>query len=125
MSNIEPLAREWMKHKHAETNAQKKRLETEVKLVEAIGAKPEGAETHDIGKYKVTLTGKMTRSLVMPEWEKVKSKIDMNLWPVKTVTSADATGCKYLANNDPEIWAMVSSAFITKPAKTAVAVKEA
>ena len=99
MSNIEPLAREWMKHKRAETNAQKRRLETEVKLVEAIGAQPEGAETHDIGKYKVTLTGKMTRSLDALAWENVKSNIGIDMWPVKTVTTADATGCKYLANN--------------------------
>ena len=125
MSNIEPLAGEWLKHKKAEAKAQKLRLETEVKLIEAIGAKTEGAETHDIGKYKVTLTGNLTRKLDAAAWEKVKSKIDPAMWPVKVVTSADATGCKYLANNEPEIWAMISSAFETKPAKTSVAVKEA
>ena len=124
MSNVESLARDWMTAKHDENEAKKARLNVEGQLIEALGAKQEGAETHTIGNYKVTLTGKLTRSMDADVWEKVKNNIPDDLWPVATKVSVDIKGMKWLQENDTATWKNISAAFATKPAKTAVAVKE-
>lgn len=124
MSNIEPLAKEWLDLKKTEAQAAAKRKKIEDQLVAALGAREEGAETHEVGPYKVTITGKLTRSVDPVAWESVKGRIDQNMWPVKVSTSVDAPGVKYLQNNEPDLWKAISVAFETKPAKTAVAVKE-
>jgi len=124
MSNVETLARDWIAAKHDENTARKARLELEGQLIEALGAKPEGAETHEIGDYKVTLTGKLTRSLDIDAWYEVKNSIPTDLWPVTVKITADIKGMKWLQEKDPTNWAKISEAFTTKPAKTAVAVKE-
>ena len=124
MTNVETLARDWISAKHDESTAQKSRLNIEAQLIEALGAKVEGAETHEIGNYKVTLTGKLSRSLDQAVWAIVKRDIPTAMRPVKTTVTADTTGVKWLQENKPEMWAKVSEAFTTKPAKTACAVRE-
>jgi hypothetical protein len=36
---------------------------------------------------------------------------------------ADATGCKWLADNEPAIWRKIAQAFETKPGKVSVKVE--
>ena len=124
MSNIEKLAADWIEAKKAETLAKTQRTAIEDQLTEALDVKIEGATTYQVGPYKVTLTGKQTRSMDAEVWNQVKDRIPENMWPVKVSTTVDATGCKYLADIAPDIWAKISEAFTTKPAKPAVAVKE-
>lgn len=122
--NIEAFARGWLAAKADEERANKARISIENELVNALGARVEGAVTHDLGPYKVVITGKLTRKIDLAEWDKVKDNIPAEMHPVKVTTTVDATGCKYLANNEPDLWAKISSAFTTAPAKTSVAVKE-
>lgn len=124
MSNIEPLAEEWLALKKAEAQAAAKRKKIEDQLIAALGAKEEGAQTHEVGPYKVTVTGKLTRSMDAVAWDSVKGRIPESMWPVKTSVSVDSPGVKYLQNNEPDMWKAISIAFETKPAKTAVTVKE-
>ena len=54
---------------------------------------------------------------------KVKDKISSNLHPVKVSISADAAGCRYLAEKEPRLWSKVSKAFTTKSGKIGVKVE--
>ena len=44
--------------------------------------------------------------------------------PVSMVPKADAKGMKYLADNEPTLWAIIAEAFTTKPGKVGVKVEK-
>jgi len=52
----------------------------------------------------------------------VKDRIPTALHPIKVKIEADAAGMKWLANNDPDMWAKVAEAFETRPGKIGVKV---
>lgn len=123
-SNVEGLCGAWLEAKRREDEAKKARIEFEAQLSAALEKKPEGAITHKLTAYKVTLTQPIYRKLDVIKWDGVKDLIDPNMWPIKTIIEADATGCKYLANNEPATWAMIAPAFTVTPGKVGVEVKE-
>lgn len=123
-TNIEALCRDWIEAKKAENAANRQRIAIEEQIAQALESRPEGAITHKLDGYKVTLTQPVTRKLDVDAWEKVKGLIPMSLAPVKTKIEADGTGCKYLAENRPEIWAKIATAFETKPGKLGVKCEE-
>jgi len=123
MSNTEALCAEWLEAKRAEEKARNQRIAIESQLAEAFCVPEEGSKTHQLDDYKLTLTQPVSRKLDAKEWDKVKGKIDANLHPVKVKIEADATGCKYLAKNEPDIWAAIASAFETNPGKIGVEVE--
>ena len=123
MSNIDALARAWLDAKSAETKAQKERYAIEAQLCEALETNAEGAITHKLEDYKVTLNQPVTRKLDPKAWELVKDDCPQALRPVKVRLEADATGCKWLHNNEPEIWRKIAQAFETKPGKVGVKVE--
>ena len=95
----------------------------EEKLAAFLETKNEGSITHKLEEFKVTLTQPVTRKLDLVQWEKVKSKIDESLYPIKTVVSADPIGCRYLAEKEPKLWAKIAPAFETKSGKIGVKVE--
>ena len=124
MSNLATLARDWLDAKRDEKKANMRRLDIEAQLAEALEIKSEGASTTHIEGYKITATQPVTRKVDPVAWEKVKNKLPTILWPVKFKLEADATGCKYLANNEPELWSMVAEAFEAKPGKIGFKIEE-
>jgi hypothetical protein len=122
-SNVEGLCGAWLEAKRREDDAKKARLEVEAQIGAALEKKPEGAITHKLEHYKVTLSQPIYRKVDPVKWDGVKTLISANLWPVKTILEADATGCKYLANNEPALWAMIAGAFTVTPGKVGVEVK--
>ena len=123
-SNIEGLCGAWLEAKRREDEAKKARLEVEAQIGAALEKKPEGAITHRLEHYKVTLTQPIYRKLDIEKWPTVKTLIGADMWPVKVIVEADATACKYLANNEPQLWAMIADAFTVTPGKVGVEVKE-
>jgi len=124
MSNIDGLAADWLSAKAEEQAANMRRLAIEKELTAALEAKDEGSITHTLETHKVTMTQPVTRKLDVRKWEMVNAKIPETLWPVKVVTSADAAGMKWLAENEPKMWASIASAFETKAGKIGVKVEE-
>jgi hypothetical protein len=122
-SNVEGLCGAWLEAKRREDEAKKARLEVEAQIGAALEKKPEGAITHKLEHYKVTLSQPIYRKVDPVKWDGVKTLISANLWPIKTIIEADATGCKYLANNEPALWAMIAGAFTVTPGKVGVEVK--
>lgn len=123
MTNVEKLCEAWIEAKRAETIANAQRIAIEKELSEALDVPTEGSKTHKLDHFKVTVTQPVSRKLDVKKWDGVKSKIPTNLHPVKTKIEADATGCKYLFANDPEMWAQIAEAFETKPGKIGIKVE--
>ena len=124
ISNIEGLCGAWLEAKRREDDGKRQRLEVEAHIGAALEKKPEGAITHKLEHYKVTLTQPIYRKLDLEKWPIVKNLIGQEFWPIKTVIEADPTGCKWLAKERPDLWAMIADAFTVTPGKVGVEVKE-
>ena len=123
MTNLEALARDWLIAKAEEEAARVRRLIVEEDLCAALELKSEGALTHHVGKYKITLVQNINRKLLADIWARVQDKCPSKLRPVKVKLEADPAGCKWLAANEPQIWASIADAFEIKPAKIGVKVQ--
>jgi len=123
MSNIDGLAAEWLAIKAQEKEVIAKRHAIEEQLVKALEAKDEGSISHKLKSHKVTLTQPVSRKVDPLMWDKVKDKIPEHMHPVKTTVSADAVGCRYLAEKEPVLWRKVAKAFESKQGKIGVKVE--
>lgn len=121
MTEVQQLCNEWLQAKKEEAAANKRRVEIEDQIVFIIGKRDEGSKTHDLGGFKVTVTGKVTRKMDWKAWETVKEQIAPNLHPVKMEPKLDEKGVKWLHDNEPDIYKLLP--IEVKPAKTAVDVK--
>lgn len=113
-------ASDWMDAKSQEIAANKRRLEIEEELLSFLTTKTEGSESHQIGPYKVTLTGRLNRKV---DWDMVKALgVPSALNPVKEKPELDLKGLRYLESNEPEIYKTFCKAMTIEPAKTSVTV---
>jgi hypothetical protein len=124
MTNIETLARDWLEAKRAEAEAAKRRYAIEAQMCDALDVPDEGSKTYKLDGYKVTVTQPVTRKLDEAIWQKVSALCPAEMHPIKVKIEADATGCKYLAQNEPAIWKKIARAFETKPGKVGFKVEE-
>ena len=124
MSNVDGLAAEWLQLKAQEKEVIAKRHAVEKQITEALDAKDEGTISHKLDQHKITLTQPVTRKVDAVQWDKVKDKIPENMHPIKVSISADAVGCRYLAEKEPVLWRKVAKAFETKQGKIGVKVEE-
>ena len=120
---VDLLGFELAKAKELEASAREKRVQIEQKLIEAIGAKEEGATTQSGNFFKVTTTGKLTRKLDVKAFNQIAGQLGEHA-PVKTTVSLDVRKLKKLAVDEPALFSMMLDVIETKPAKTAVTVVE-
>lgn len=123
MSNVEALCQDWLEAKKAEELARNQRIAIETALAEAFDVPEEGSKTHKIDHYKITLSQPVYRKLDEKKWLQVKNRIPADMAPIKTKVEADGTGCKWLAANEPDMWASIADAFEVKPGKVGVKVE--
>lgn len=124
MTNVQALARDWLEAKRAENAANAARIKIEEQLAEAMEIPDEGSKTHKIDGFKITVTQPVARKLDAAAWEKVKQHVSPEMAPIKVKIEPDATGCKWLAANDPKTWRKIAAAFETKPGKVGFKVEE-
>ena len=123
-SNVEGLCGAWLEAKRREDDAKRQRLEVEAQIGAAFEKKAEGAITHKLEHYKVTLTQPIYRKLDLGKWPIVKNLIGQEFWPIKMTVEADPSGCKWLAKERPDLWALIAEAFTVSPGKLGIDVKE-
>lgn len=120
----EQLAQDYIAAKAAEAKANKERVAIEEQLIQLLGAKEEGSQTHELTNgLKVTITGKMTYKADMAVLLQLTTALPESMRPIRQEPKLDETGAKYLRTNEPEIWAMIAPAITIAPAKTSVAIK--
>ena len=120
---VDVLGFELAKAKELEASAREKRVQIEQQLIEALGAKEEGATTQTGNYFKVTTTGKLTRKLDVQAFNRIAAQLGEHA-PVKTTVSLDVRKLKKLAVDEPALFSMMLDVIETKPAKTAVTVVE-
>ena len=123
IQKVDRLGFELAKAKKLEASAREKRVQIEQQLIEAIGAKEEGATTQAGDYFKVTTTGKLTRKLDVKAFNQIAAQLGEHA-PVKTTVSLDVRKLKKLAVDEPALFSMMLDVIETKPAKTAVTVVE-
>lgn len=124
MSNTEHLCADWLEAKRNEEAARNQRIAIESQLAEAFDVPDEGSKTHKLDNYKITLTQPVYRKVDPLKWARLEHKVPTDMRPIKTKIEADSAGCKYLANNEPELWRMIAAAFESKPGKVSVKVEK-
>ena len=124
MDNTSPveLSRAWLESKAAEEAAKTRRSEIEDALAAQLGVKTEGAQTHNLGEFKVTICGNVIRSLNKEVWETIKDRLPPELRPVTYEPKLDITGVKWLQEHQPEEYRLLAQALTVKPGKTRVLV---
>ena len=124
VSNTDALCAGWLDAKRAETKARDERLAIEAQLAEAFKVPQEGTKAHKTENYKITVGQPVYRKLDILVWDKVRDLCPPYMQPIKVKIEADATGCKYLANNEPKIWKAIAPAFTATPGKVSIKVEE-
>lgn len=119
--NAEQLCAKWQEAKAREEQAKADRLAVEELLVQQLGKKDEGAQTHELPGLKVTITGKMTRTMDWTAWGLVRDQIPAEMHPVRTKQELDETGVKWLQANHPDFYKLLP--IEVKPAKPSIAIK--
>lgn len=121
---IEQLVENLVSAKAEENLANKKRIALEEQIIDRLGKREEGAQTHELTNgVKLTITGKLSYKADMSLLMQLAGQLPENMRPIKTEVKLDETGAKYLRNNEPEVWAMLAPAITTKAAKASVEVK--
>lgn len=123
--DIDTIAADLMAAKAAESAANKARVALEEEFIRVSGFdKLEGSQTFNVDEYKIVVTAKLNRkptdinefvALAIKELPEV-------LRPIMTKVEADQTGLKYLALNEPDLYARIAPALVAQPAKTSVTI---
>lgn len=122
--SITDLANELITAKALEAEANKARVAIETKIIEMLGQREEGSQTHDLDNgLKLTITGKLSYKADMPKLMALCEKLPENMRPIKVEPKLDETGAKYLRANEPETWAIIAQAITITPAKTSITLK--
>jgi hypothetical protein len=120
---LEEAVKQWVEIKRMEDAAKAERLAIEELICQLQPPKPEGSCTVEAGGFKLTLTGSMAYKLDdLEALRNITREWDAATIPLKTKTELDATGCKWLRENRPELWGQLAKVITVKPAKTAVKV---
>ncbi len=122
-TDLEHLANLWREAKRDEEESRNARIAIEQQIINVTGCKEEGSETHRAGDYRVTVTGKINRTLDRAAWESIAPHIPEELRPVEYQPKLDTKGLRYLESNNPEVYRRVCEAIVTKPGKPSVEVK--
>lgn len=116
------LSRDWLKAKSEEETAKTHRIAVEEELIKQLGVKPEGSKTHDLGEFKVTVTGNVIRTLDAEVWESIKDKLPPEVRPVIYEPKLDVVGTKWLQANQPENYKILARALTIRSGKVGVKV---
>jgi hypothetical protein len=77
-----------------------------------------------VDDYKIVVTAKLNRKPTDLDKFVVLAlkELPEPLRPIKTKVEIDQTGIKYLAQNEPDLYARIAPALVVEPAKTSVTI---
>lgn len=119
----EELAGEWHALKMQRDKLDSAMAKVSDELAAMLEHPDEGSKTHACGAYKVTVTGRVNRTIDGDKWYTIRAGIPKTMWPVREKLSADVRGCRYLAEKHPELWAVAAAAITEKPGKPGIKVE--
>jgi len=129
MSDKSELFKLWIKHKKAETSANKKRVEVEKQLIEIYGLdfeKKSKTFTEEELGFKLTIGKTDKANLDQDRYKITRQAIPANLRPEEEILiyKLIPKGMDYLQKNHLEIYQKISGCIETKPGKPSVKVEK-
>lgn len=109
--------------KQIENAARVARLDAENHVIELMGHKLEGSTTESTDHFKVTTTGKLTRSLDAEAYQAIRSDIPDAITPIDYKPALNLKRLRSLQEANPDIYKLVATCITEKPAKTAVKIE--
>jgi hypothetical protein len=118
---------EYLAAKAAEQQANEARIAAEQRLLMLLDELPdEGSKSLVVDGYKITASQRISRKLDEKAYTLIKDEIPEGLSPVVVVETykVEDKGCRWLKDNEPGLWALLSRAITEKPMKIGVKVDE-
>lgn len=126
LESLEHLVDQWAAAKRDEEAANRRRVEIEAAIITQTGEPEEGSATVELADgRKLTVTSKITRTIDEQLWRSVLHDVPEHMRPIVFVETArlDTKGLRWLRENQPQVYALVSTAITAKKAKSAITVK--
>ena len=124
--NINILAFRWRLLKDAEEKAKLERVQCESDMLPFLDQREEGACTTTLEDgTKITVKNSFGRSIHWDTWKRIQPRIPTELHPIKLVEMLDETRLKFLLQNEPDTYKIISEAITTTPRKPNITVKKA
>lgn len=123
-SVLAELAQHYLEAKAAEAQWAEIRRHLAAQIQAVTGWTEEGSKTFKDGDWKIVVKQPMTRSMDWKKWNaEVKQQIPEALWPVEMKPSLDEKGVKWLAANEPDLYALLAQSLTVKPGAVQVTVE--
>ena len=125
---VDGLVVDWIDAKRDEDAANRRRVQIEAMLIDALGEPDEGSATHElVDGSKLTITSKITRTVDEAAWRSIMADIPEHLRPISFAEKAvlDLKGLRWLMENEPRMYNRVAAAVTAKKAKSALSLKVA
>jgi hypothetical protein len=115
----------WLSAKRAERQATANRIAIENDILQWVELPEEGNIVIEDGENKMTITQKVNRKIDAMAIRQVFNEMPEGLCPVTWVEEPklDITGYRWLRENEPGLFRLLSKAITEKPAKPAFTVK--
>ena len=126
--SVDGLVVDWIDAKRDEDAANKRRVQIEAMLIDALGEPEEGSATHELADgSKLTITSKITRTVDEKAWLRVAPMVPEALRPIQfaQVAKLDLKGLRWLAEHQPSVYAIVAQAITAKKAKSSITLRVA
>lgn len=117
---LENLCLDLLILKKSEKEVADMRIATENKIAAMVATKDEGTDKAEAGKYKITVTSKLTRTLDDAAYYAIESDIPIHLRPVILKPALDLKILRQLEISNPDL---IPHFISTKAAKSAVKVE--
>lgn len=128
--DVATLAAALLQLKEQENEARDARVVMEERVIAALDfKKPEGSETYEAGRFKITCRRPINRSVDAEAWETVKAGLDSdglatveNL--MRTKYELNLPTAREIEQQSAALWRKIALCISSKPGKVAVEVKD-
>ena len=117
------LARSWLEAKNAEREANERRVLIEQEIIQIIGAKEEGRQTHSLDAYKITVIGKLTYKAEFEPLHELTEQWPEQFQVVKYEPKLDEPKIRKIREMRPDLYRQIAQHLTVKPAKTGITVE--
>ena len=114
----------WECHKACEESAREARIKAEEELLPFFDSKEGGTKTFYQNGRKITITRKLDRKFDGQALNKIRDDIPEDLLPLKVSEVLDVKRLKFLQNNEPDTYRLISRAIVTTPAKAHIKIEK-
>lgn len=112
------LAQTWLNLKATEERAYRERMKVEQQLLDYVETKDEGSKTTTLPDgTKITVTGRINRSLDFKAFEQIRDLFPAELMPTKLVEQVDDGAVRELRENWPDLYRHLVPCLTSKPGK--------